>query len=134
MATRAGGLIEEALTRSVIGAFFDVYNALGYGLLEHVYAVALERELLARGHLVGREVSVTIYSKGDPVVSQRLDMVIDEKLVVEIKSTHDLPSSADRQGFPESDESRSTGLRLDTRDRPARPPRRTTPSGRGHDA
>lgn len=39
------GLIEEELTRSVIGAFFDVYNTLGFGLLEHLYVMALEREL-----------------------------------------------------------------------------------------
>ena len=38
MARRPGGLIEEELTRSVIGAFLDVYNTLGYGFLEHVYA------------------------------------------------------------------------------------------------
>jgi hypothetical protein len=34
MARRPGGRIEEELTRSVIGAFFDVYNTLGYGFLE----------------------------------------------------------------------------------------------------
>ena len=50
MARRPEGLIEEELTRSVIGAFFEVYNTLGYGFLEHVYASALERELVARGH------------------------------------------------------------------------------------
>ena len=43
-------LIEENLTRSVIGAFFEVYNNLGFGFLEHLYVMALERELLARGH------------------------------------------------------------------------------------
>ena len=31
-------LFEEALTRSVIGAFFDVYNTLRFGFLEHIYA------------------------------------------------------------------------------------------------
>lgn len=40
-------LLEEALTRSVIGAFFEVYNTLGFGFLEHVYGVALERERAA---------------------------------------------------------------------------------------
>jgi GxxExxY protein len=41
-------LVEERLTHSVIGAFFEVYNNLGYGFLEHVYVMALERELIAR--------------------------------------------------------------------------------------
>lgn len=34
-------LVEGKLTRSVIGAFFDVYNTLGFGFLEHIYVMAL---------------------------------------------------------------------------------------------
>ncbi len=45
-------LIEESLTRSVIGAFFEVHNNLEFGFLEHLYVLALERELIARGHQV----------------------------------------------------------------------------------
>ena len=60
------GLIEEELTRSVIGAFYEVYNALGFGFLEHLYGAALERELRARGHQVGREAGVRIMYKGEP--------------------------------------------------------------------
>ncbi len=97
MARRPAGLIEEELTHSVIGAFFDVYNTLGYGFLEHVYAMALERELLARGHRVGREVSVNIAYKEITLTSQRLDFVVDERLVVETKSTQTLPAFAARQ-------------------------------------
>jgi GxxExxY protein len=97
MARRPGGLIEEELTRSVIGAFFDVYNTLGYGFLEHVYALALERELLGRGHRIGREVSVNIAYKGIILTSQRLDFVVDEKLIVEAKSTQTLPAFAAHQ-------------------------------------
>jgi hypothetical protein len=36
-------LIKEDLTRSVIGAFYAVHRALGFGFLEHVHAAALER-------------------------------------------------------------------------------------------
>jgi hypothetical protein len=68
-------LFEEALTRSVIGAFFDVYNTLRFGFLEHIYAMALERELLARGHRVAREVGVWIMYKGTELGVQRLDMI-----------------------------------------------------------
>ena len=53
------GLLEESLTYSVIGAFFEVYNTLGFGFLEHLYVLALEQELIARGHKVRREVWVT---------------------------------------------------------------------------
>jgi GxxExxY protein len=90
-------LIEERLTHSAIGAFFDVYNTLGFGFLEQVYIMALERELLARGHQVGREVWVPVLYKGHELCKQRLDMVVDEKLIIETKATPDLARTASRQ-------------------------------------
>ena len=90
-------LHEEALSHAVIGAFFEVHNTLGFGFLEHLYAAALERELLARGHHVARELGVRVCYKGQELGSQRLDMVVDERLVVEIKATHELHRSATRQ-------------------------------------
>lgn len=92
-------LLEERLTHSVIGAFFDVYNTLGFGFLEHIYVMALERELLARNHRVAREVAVQVSYKGQWLGQQRLDMIVDEKLVVETKSTHELNKSANRQVY-----------------------------------
>lgn len=90
-------LLEEALTRSAIGAFFDVYNTLRFGFLEHIYAAALERELLARGHRVGREVGVRVLYKGAELGVQRLDMIVDDKLIVEIKASLDLHKTAHTQ-------------------------------------
>ena len=90
-------LAEEQLTHSVIGAFYDVYNTLGFGFLEQVYTSALERELRARGHAVGREVYVPVLYKGDEISRQRIDMIIDERLVVEAKATQELHKSAKRQ-------------------------------------
>ncbi len=90
-------LIEEALTRSVIGAFYEVYNTLGYGFLEHVYVMAMDCELRARGHRVGRQVAVPVLYKGQPLTTQRLDMLVDDRVVVEIKSTFELGGVAKRQ-------------------------------------
>jgi len=94
-----GQLVEESLTHSVIGAFFAVYNTLGFGFLEHLYGMALERELRARGHRVAREVGIRVFYKGDELGAQRLDMIVDDKLVVEIKSTYKLDGSAPRQVY-----------------------------------
>ena len=91
------GLAEEPITRDVIGAFFEVYNTLGYGFLEHVYGRALERELTARGLAVAREVGVRVLYKGEPLCVQRLDMVVAGKVIVEIKSAFDLQATAERQ-------------------------------------
>jgi GxxExxY protein len=104
-----GELIHERTTHSVIGAFFQVYNALGFGFLEAVYASALERELRDRGHKVGREVLAPVRYKGELVARQRLDMLVDEKLVVEVKSTYELHGAAPRQVY---NYLRGTGLRL----------------------
>jgi GxxExxY protein len=90
-------LIEEDLTRSVIGAFYAVHRALGFGFLEHVHAAALERELLHRGHRVGRELNVLVQYAGADIAHQRLDMVVDDKVVLEIKSTEHLHRDAKRQ-------------------------------------
>ena len=90
-------LILEELTHSVIGAFFEVYRHLGYGFVEHLYVMALERELRAKGHSVSREFAVLVRYKGEELGYQRLDLVVDSKLVVEVKSTHKLPPDAPRQ-------------------------------------
>lgn len=90
-------LVEERLTRSIIGAFFDVYNTLGFGFLEHIYVMALERELIARGHAVTCEVGVPVLYKGQELGFQRLDMIVDGKVIVETKSTYELHKAARRQ-------------------------------------
>jgi len=92
-----GELIEERLTHSVIGAFFEVYNTLGYGFLEHLYVRAMERELRARGHCVAREVAVRVMYKKSELGIQRLDLIVDDKLVVETKASTELHKAASRQ-------------------------------------
>ena len=90
-------LAEERLTHLIIGAFFRVYNQLGFGFLEHVYAAALERELLRLGLDVCREYWVRIYYDGAELCQQRLDFVVNDKVVVEAKSTFALHKAASRQ-------------------------------------
>ena len=92
-------LVEEQLTRAVIGAFYEVYNTLGFGFLEQVYATALQREIAARGLRVAREVSVIVRYKGVALGAQRLDMVVDDRLVVEVKSALKLHPEAWRQVY-----------------------------------
>ena len=99
---------DERLVYSVVGAFFEVYNTLGFGFLEHLYVLALERELHARGHSVGREVAVDVLYKGEVLGAQRLDLVVDGRLVVEAKSTRELHPAALRQAY---NYLRATGLR-----------------------
>lgn len=107
------------LTSSVIGAFFEVYNSLGYGYLERVYSAALELELNSLGHRVGREVSVAISYKGRVLARQRLDMIVDNVIVRGDQSWSGSPSrltSATLQ-LPQRDQPRnrtSTSFRAAT--------------------
>lgn len=91
------GLLEEPLTRSIIGAFFEVYNTLGFGFLERLYVLALGRELMARGHHIEREFRVRISYKGETLGVQRLDLVVDHKVVIEVKANYELHKADRRQ-------------------------------------
>ena len=92
-----GKLIGEPLTHSVIGAFYEVYNTLSYGFLESIYAGALARELANRGHAVEREAQVPVLYKGAEVGLQRVDMLVNQLLVLELKSSANLNKEAPRQ-------------------------------------
>jgi GxxExxY protein len=90
-------LLEEEITGSINNALFIVHRELGFGFLEHVYASALEVELRSAGHTVARQFGVDVWYGGVPVAHQRLDMVVDSRVAVEIKSTERLHPEAERQ-------------------------------------
>lgn len=90
-------LLERETTSHVIGAFFEVYNTLGYGFLERVCADTLEIELREHGRSVRREVAIPIWYKGRRISPQRVEMVVDDRVLLEIKSTNVLPLEAERQ-------------------------------------
>jgi GxxExxY protein len=90
-------LIERETTEAIIGAFFEVYDGLGFGFMEHVYSLALEHELTERECQVAREASVAVHYTGRHLTTQRLDMVVNGKVIVEIKSTEMLPPMSRRQ-------------------------------------
>lgn len=92
-----GPLIEETLTRSIIAAFYTVYRVLGFGFLEHIYSAAMEKELTKRGHRVSREVLVPVYYLGDLIGYQRLDMLVDDRVIVENKATERLSPISEPQ-------------------------------------
>jgi len=52
--------VEGELSREIIGAFYEVYNALGPGFVESVYSRALEIALTERGMHVEREFTVQV--------------------------------------------------------------------------
>ena len=81
-----GGLVDEELTREVIGGYYYVYNTMGYGFVESVYAKALYIELRRRGLRVEREVTVTAFLEKYPVGHFRIDLLVEGRLAVELKA------------------------------------------------
>lgn len=90
-------LLEAERVQSIVGAFYAVYKYYGYGLNEAVYAGALELELIARRHRVLREVAVSVSYHGRRVAWQRLDIVVDKTVIVEVKATEKLSPAAKPQ-------------------------------------
>jgi GxxExxY protein len=86
-------LFEGALTRRIIGAFYDVYNALGYGFLESVYKTALEREIADRGLHVVREAAAEVRFKGGIVGTFKADLLVESRVVVELTACRKLDSA-----------------------------------------
>lgn len=76
----------EALASRVIGAAMEVHTHLGPGLLEGLYEDALCVELAAMGLPFQRQVEAVVEYKGVPLRSQRLDVVVNGAVVVELKA------------------------------------------------
>jgi GxxExxY protein len=90
-------LLERETTHHIIAAFFEVYGTLGYGFLEHVYREGLERELLERARIVQKEILVPVWYKGSVLSTQRVDLIVDDSVLIEVKSTEVLTPTARRQ-------------------------------------
>ena len=75
----------ESLTGRVLGAAFEVSNILGAGFLEKVYERALLKELGLRGINAAGQVSFAVTYKGEDIGKYFADILIEDKLVVELK-------------------------------------------------
>lgn len=79
-------LKHSEITDKVLAAFYLVYNTLGYGFLEKVYRNALAHELRKQGCKVETEQRIQVYYDGVLVGEYVADLVIDDKVIVELKS------------------------------------------------
>ena len=77
----------DALSNKVIGAALQVHSELGPGLFEEVYKVCLAHELAKQGLKVLSEVGIPVTYKGVALdLGYRADLVIEDSLIVELKS------------------------------------------------
>ena len=80
----------DALAHAVIGAAIEVHRQLGPGFLEHVYEEAMAIELAERRIPFQRQLTFPVYYKRVLVAESRLDLVVAELLVVELKAVEEL--------------------------------------------
>jgi GxxExxY protein len=90
-------LKHSGLTDAIIRAFYVVYNALGYGFLEKVYAHALAIELRQMNYQVETEVRITIYYRFEVVGEYYADLLLDGKVIIEIKATKEIAPEHEAQ-------------------------------------
>ena len=76
----------EILIKNIIGATIEVHRELGPGYLEKVYEQAMGLELRHRGLTYATQVPITVYYKGEKIHGQVLDMVVEGKVILELKS------------------------------------------------
>jgi len=75
----------EVLVEAVIGAAYEVSNVLGAGFLEKVYERALMEEVRLRGLQATAQTPFPVAYKGKPVGMYSADLVVDGRLLVEVK-------------------------------------------------
>lgn len=83
-------MIHEELTGEIIGAFYEVYNTLGYGFLEQVYQNALYKELLEMGLKCVPQQKIEVYYKGSLVGRYVADIIVEDIVVLELKAVSQL--------------------------------------------
>jgi GxxExxY protein len=78
--------VDMDLSSKVIGAAIEVHRQLGPGFLEYIYERALVIELIKRGIPLAQQHELTISYEGVDVGKHRLDLFVDDCLVVELKT------------------------------------------------
>lgn len=86
--------MRDLLTERIIGAAMEVHRLLGPGLLESIYEEALSHELELQEIPFERQKEVDVHYKGKIIHGQRLDLLVAEEVVVELKSVQTVPEYA----------------------------------------
>ncbi len=83
-------MTENEISYKIRGAIFEIYNTVGPGLLESAYEAALYFELKKAGLKVERQLEVPFRHKDVKMhVGYRLDLLVEDKVIIEIKSITD---------------------------------------------
>ena len=79
------------LSERIIGCAIEVHRALGPGLLERIYEAAMIHEFTLQGIAFEQQLPVSLHYKGVELVGQRMDLVVEKVIVVELKAVERVP-------------------------------------------
>ena len=84
-------MTENEISYIIRGAIYKVYNELGPGLLESIYEAALCYQLKKDGLRIDSQVPLKVYYDGRLLpVDYRLDILVEDKVIIEIKSVEEM--------------------------------------------
>ena len=92
-------ILYKELSFAIIGAAMEVHKILGPGFLESVYQLALEKELSLRSIPFQHQVELPVSYKGTLVGTYKADLIIDNKIILEIKGISRLNASHEAQAL-----------------------------------
>ncbi|MBU5615215.1 GxxExxY protein [Geomonas azotofigens] len=79
-------MVYEGLTERIIACAIEVHRELGPGLLESVYESSLAVELFQQGIRFARQKQLPVTYKGESVGDFRIDLLVEDQVVIELKS------------------------------------------------
>lgn len=92
-----GKLEYEKISYQIRGAIFEVYNTLGPGFKETIYHNALTEEFKKRGLPFEDKKKIRIEYKGKTVGVYEPDFIVEDKIIIEIKSVENMPKIFEKQ-------------------------------------
>ena len=89
--------MNDILTQKIIGAAIEVHRTLGPGMIESIYEEALCHELELRRISYRRQVEIDVVYKDKVIKGQRIDVIVEEAAIIEVKSLSKVPDIATAQ-------------------------------------
>jgi len=89
--------MDDLITQHIIGAAIEVHRTLGPGLLESIYEEALCHEFWLRKIGCRRQVEIDVVYKDKVIKGQRIDILVEDQVVVELKCLSKLPDVSTAQ-------------------------------------
>lgn len=79
-------LLHKTITEDILKVYYDIYNELGCGFLEKVYQNSMYFELKSKGYKVEAQRPIKVYFKNQLVGEYYADLLIEDKVIVELKA------------------------------------------------